>query len=109
MTLWIGPIGQRRRLRKSLRKDLSNPPTEAWLEFAESGFMTSGKGGQSSFHPWATVPHAIEFSDGLLVYFGDNEYSFFWVPHSAFGSHQDYEVMLALVRAKVKRVDKSKR
>jgi hypothetical protein len=109
LSLWISPLGQRWQLRKSLRKVLCNPPTEAWFEFAEDGFMASGKGGQSSFHPWATVPSAVQFSEGVLIYFAEHEQSYFWIPQSAFGSPQDYEALLALVGAKVKRVEKSKR
>ena len=97
---WISPAGQRRQIRKSLRKLLVTPPTEAWYEFSEAGFLSTGQGGKSAFHPWATVPKVLQLSDGLLVYFDQNSY--YWVPKQAFASTEDYGIVVKLAQTKVK-------
>ncbi|MBL9172337.1 MAG: hypothetical protein JNL10_02280 [Verrucomicrobiales bacterium] len=101
---YMSPSGQRRSIRKSLKKVLRSPPVEAWFEFADAGFLATGRDGRNSFHPWVAVPKAIECSDGVLIYIDDTNQAFFWLPQTAFSSPDDYSALKQLLIAKVRNV-----
>lgn len=96
---WLSPADQRRQLRKSLSKVITDPPAQGWFEFADAGFLSAGKAGRSSFHPWSTISSVVECADALVIYFEENTY--YWVPQSAFGSSQDYTALIDLVAKNV--------
>jgi len=110
MLLWLGPFGHQRRLRKAIRGMVAKPPVEAHFEFSEAGFLSTGKQGQTSFHPWPTVPEALIYiySDGFAPIIEATMNIYFWVPRRAFQSDADYEEVLAWVAAKVKKVEQRK-
>jgi len=99
--VWVlGPRSQREHALKNIRKQLTSPPTEAWFEFSEAGFMSTGQGGRSAFYPWTTVPKILQRPDGFLVYFDAHNY--YWIPLHAFVSADDYRTAAELARSKVK-------
>ena len=103
----FGPIGQRWLLKKALRKRLANPPTQAWFEFTEAGFLSTGREGSSSHHPWTLVPRVIERPKGLLIYV--EERMFFWVPKRVFSSPKDFTDLIDLILTRVKRFERVKK
>jgi hypothetical protein len=98
---WLNPLNQRRLVRKSIRKRITSPPTEAWFEFSEDGFMITGQGGRSAFHPWSTIPKVLQLCDGFLAYF--DEHYYYWVPLDTFASAEEYGTVTKLAQSKVKR------
>jgi len=95
---WFSPPGQRRQIRRTIRKQLVSPPAEAWFEFSDAGFLSTGRGGRSEFHPWSTVPKVVETPDGLLLYF--HEHYYYWVPQRAFECPEDYDVVTKIAENK---------
>jgi len=106
LIVWaMSPATQRRRLVKALRKMLAHPPSTSHFEFSDAGFLSTGKDGRSSFHPWTTVPEAVRFPDGLTIVFDAETTAYFWIPRDAFASEADYQNVLDTVARKVLRVD----
>ena len=98
--LLLNPLSQRYQVRKTIRKRLTSPPTEAWFEFSEDGFMSTGQGGRSAFHPWATIPKVLQLRDGFLAYF--DEHNYYWIPLDAFASADEFASVAKLAQTKVK-------
>jgi hypothetical protein len=103
MSLWFSPAGQKWQLKRNLHKRLTRPPTQAWFEFREAGFLSAGREGSSSHHPWTLVQRVIEKTAGLLIYIDENAY--FWVPKRAFSSPEDFARLVELIITRVKRFD----
>lgn len=97
--LFISPAGQRWQIRRRLRKELSDPPTTAWFEFGEDGFISTGQGGRTSFHPWPTIPKAVERKNGVVLYFDKDVY--YWIPARAFERREGFDSFLQRVSDKV--------
>ncbi|HEU0010612.1 MAG TPA: YcxB family protein [Verrucomicrobiae bacterium] len=97
---WLSPPGQRRQIRRTIRKRLASPPAEAWFEFSDAGFLSTGRDGRSGFHPWSTVAKVVQLPDGLLLYFDENYYH--WVPQRAFGCPEDYATVNTIAANKAK-------
>jgi hypothetical protein len=103
----FAPPAQRWRFRRQLRKHLTDPPTEAWFEFGESGYLSTGKGGRSAFYPWPTVHSVVESPYGLAI--GTSKEVFQWIPKRAFENAQDYDTLLGWVTQKVSRFERVRR
>lgn len=97
---WSSPKFHRRQFQKNVRRLLASPPTEAWFEFSDAGFLSTGRDGRSGFHPWNTVPKVKQLADGLLIYFDEQHY--FWVPQQAFANAEDYGAVVNLSQTKAK-------
>jgi YcxB-like protein len=107
LLIWLfllRPAAQWRLIRKNLQKKFTHSLARAQGEFSGTGIFTAGSDGATTFQPWNNVSSAVELSDGIFFYFGENQQSYCWFPRSAFGSEADYKEMLALVRDKVAKV-----
>jgi hypothetical protein len=89
---------------RSLRKNLTQPPTQAWFEFADAGFLSAGRAGSSLHVPWTLVQRVIETRDGLLIGTGNDTY--YWLPERVFASRVDFENLIGLIATKVTRFDR---
>jgi hypothetical protein len=97
---WQSPAGQRRQVRASYRKHTKGVPTESWFEFSAEGFISTGQGGRTSFHPWQTVPRVVRTTRGLVIVFDPAAY--FWIPSGAFENMADYDTLVLRIETKVK-------
>ena len=99
--IWLlGPGSQRKEVRKSIQKLLTTPPAEAWIEFSDAGFMSTGQGGKSAFYPWTTVSKVLQVADGLLICV--DEHAYYWIPQHLFASAEDYGIVTKLAQTKAK-------
>src|SRR5258708_33998549 len=91
-------------LSRSFRKNLTQPPTQAWFEFADAGFLSAGRAGSSVHVPWTLVQRVIETRDGLLI--GNGNDAFYWLPERVFASPADFKNLIGLITTKVTRFDR---
>lgn len=96
---WHGPAAQRRQVRAAYRKQTKGIPAQVWFEFGDEGFISAGKDGRSSFHPWPTVLRVVEAVSGLAIVFDQTAY--FWIPKSAFENPSGYDKLAQRIRSKV--------
>lgn len=93
------PQGHRRHFRRSIRKQLANPPAQSSFEFTDAGIRWTGADGRSVFSPWSIVPQVVQLPDGLVVCF---ERSYYWVPQRAFASPEDYATASTIAETNAK-------
>lgn len=98
------PQGHRRHFRRSIRKQLVNPPAQCSFEFTDAGIRWTGADGRSVFNPWSTVPEVVQLPDGLVVCF---ERSYYWVPQRAFSSLEAYATASSMAEANVKQFQRA--
>lgn len=100
----LSPNAQRRTLRKELKKHVQTPPAKAWLEFGDTGFLSAGHGGRSSYFPWQTIPRAVVRADGMHI-FTDGTTAY-WLPKRIFASEEDFRLLEALLVREVAQVER---
>lgn len=92
------PAGRRRQMKKIFKDLVTDPPTEKRFEFRSDGFVSSAGNGSTTFHPWPTVPLAVQWADGLVI-FCDRGICF-WLPERVFAQPQDYLALVELIGQK---------